>query len=186
MAAPATARAHPDWDRLYETAASQAGYFALGQALEAGYSAPLLQHHIARGRVERVARGIFRLVHFPAGDNEDLVIAWLWSGRVGVFSHETALFLHQLSDALPAIKHLTVPESWARRRLKVPAGVRLYFADVPKADRSWKGPFPVTSPLRTLRDCARDGVSPEVIADAKADALRRGLVAAAHLRRALP
>ncbi len=42
-------------------------------------------------------RGVYRLVHFPVGDHEDLTAVWLWSEREGVFSHETALALHDLS-----------------------------------------------------------------------------------------
>src|SRR3954468_5580521 len=109
--------ARPSWDKLYELAAAQGGYFARSQANAAGYSDPLLHYYVTRRRLERTARGLFRLVHFPPSDDEDLVAAWLWSGRQGVFSHETALRLHLLSDVLPSEKHLTVPLAWRRRRL---------------------------------------------------------------------
>ena len=59
---------HPDWDRLYETAAAQEGFFTTRQAADAGYSSQLLVHHAAGGRVTRVRRGIYRLVHFPVGE----------------------------------------------------------------------------------------------------------------------
>src|SRR6187431_1886442 len=94
--------AKPDWDRLYETASAQDGHFSTQQAAQAGYSSQLLLKHIRSGRVARVRRGIYRLVHFPAGEHEELVIAWLWSERAGVVSHQSALALHGLSDALPA------------------------------------------------------------------------------------
>src|SRR5262245_31363136 len=116
----------PSWDRLYELATPQAGYFTLAQSRAAGYSPPLLEYYVREGRVERVARGIFRLAHYPPGDHEDLVVAWLWSERLGVFSHETALMLHELSDALPAKQHITVPSTWQRRRLRVPANLILH------------------------------------------------------------
>ena len=74
------------------------------QAAEAGYSLPLLQFYVQTGRLERVQRGILRLVHYPPGDNEDLVPLWLWSEQKGAFSHETALMLHDLSDALPSCR----------------------------------------------------------------------------------
>lgn len=54
----------PDWDILHETAAAQAGYFTLSDAVASGFYAPLLQYHCG-GRVERAGRGIFRLRHFP-------------------------------------------------------------------------------------------------------------------------
>src|SRR5258706_8889267 len=136
----------PDWDRLYELAAPQSGYFTLSQAREAGYSPPLVQHHLGAGRIERVARGVFRLVHFPPSDHEDLVVPWLWSDRPGVFSHETAPMLHELSDVLPSSRHLSVPASWAHRRLRVPKRVILHFQDLARTDVAWKGAGPVTTP----------------------------------------
>jgi hypothetical protein len=33
---------------------------------------------------------VYRIVHFPAGEHEDLTTIWLWSDGAGVFSHETA------------------------------------------------------------------------------------------------
>lgn len=171
----------PDWDRLFETASAQDGYFTTRQAAEAGYSTQLLFKHIRAGRVARTRRGIYRLIHFPAGEHEELVIVWLWSERAGVISHQTALALHGLSDALPAHVHLTLPSACRRRRFRVPAGVVLHHADVAREDRSWFGAVPTTTPRRTLNDCAREGLSPELLRQAAQQALRRGLVAKAEL-----
>src|SRR6476646_450227 len=132
----------PDWDRLFETAGAQEGYFTTRQAAEAGYSSQLLLKHIRARRVARTRRGIYRLIHFPAGEHEELVTAWLWSEQVGVISHQTALALHGLSDALPAHVHRTLPSAWRRRRFRVPSGVVLHHADVPRKDRSWFGAAP--------------------------------------------
>jgi predicted transcriptional regulator of viral defense system len=166
----------PDWDRLYEIASAQEGLFTTQQAAEAGYSPQLLVHHLSSGRALRVRRGIYRLVHFPAGEHEALVSAWLWSEQAGVFSHQTALALHRLSDAMPAQLHLTVPNAWRRRRFRLPEGLILHHADLSKRDRTWFGPVPVTSVKRTLNDCARDGLSPELLRQATRQALQRGLV----------
>ncbi len=171
----------PSWDRLFEIAAGQAGYFTTKQAQEAGYSTHLLRKHTHAGRVARSRRGIYRLVHFPASDHEELVTAWLWSEQAGIISHQTALSLHRLSDVLPAQVHLTLPDAWRRRRLRVPAGVVLHYADVLPEDRSWFGSAPITSPRRTLNDCARDALSPEMLRQASLQALRRGLVSKADL-----
>jgi predicted transcriptional regulator of viral defense system len=172
---------HPDWDRLYEAAAGQAGYFTTHQAAVAGYSPQLLVHHAHAGRIRRIRRGIYRLVHFPADEHEHLAIVWLWSEHAGVFSHQTSLALHGLSDVLPAQLHLTLPVSWRRRRLRVPPGVCLHFGDVTEGDRRWFGPVPVTSPTRTLDDCAADSLSPELLRGATLDALKRGLVTRSEL-----
>ena len=146
------------------------------QAAEAGYSTHLLRKHILAGRVTRPQRGIYRLVHFPVGEHEELVTAWLWSDQAGVISHQTALSLHGLSDVLPAQVHLTLPAAWHRRRFRVPAGVVLHHADVAPEERSWFGPVPATSAGRTLSDCARSGLSPELLRQAAQQAFRRGLV----------
>ena len=166
----------PDWDRLYETALAQEGHFTTQQALDAGYSSQLLVKYLNSGKIIRIRRTVYRLKHFPPGQQEDLVALWLWSDRAGVFSHETALMLHELSDVLPARAHLTVPAKWRRRRLQLPDGVVLHYADVPKRDRAWVGAVPVTSPARTLADCAADYVSPDLLSSAVTQALARGMV----------
>jgi predicted transcriptional regulator of viral defense system len=167
--------AHPAWDRLYESAAAQAGYVTQAQALEAGYSPQLVRYYVQDGRLERVGRGLLRLVHFPPSDHEDLVVLWLWSGREGVFSHETALMLHDLSDALPAKRHLTVPLAWGKRRLRLPRGLVLHFADLPKKARAWVGAIPVTTPLRTVLDCEGASVAADLVRQAVDQGVRRGL-----------
>jgi predicted transcriptional regulator of viral defense system len=167
----------PDWDRLYRTASEQEGLFTTRQAAEAGYSPQLMVHHLHGGRARRVRRGIYRLVHFPPGEHEELVVAWLWSEREGVLSHQTALALHELSDVLPAQVHLTLPASWRRRRFRVPPGVVLHHAELPAEDRTWSGAVPVTSVRRSLEDCASAGLTPELLRQAARQALGRGLVA---------
>jgi predicted transcriptional regulator of viral defense system len=171
----------PDWDRLYATASAQDGYFTTEQARMAGYSRQLLQKHLQSGRVARIRRGVYRLVHFPAGDHEDLAIVWLWSEQAGVFSHQTALALHGLSDVLPSEIHLTLPLTWRHRRFRVPAGVVLHHQDVLEHERTWVGPVPVTSPSRTLEDCAREPIAPDLLRQAAQQALKRGIVARADL-----
>ncbi len=174
----------PHWDALYEGAASQAGYFTAQQAKAAGYSSQLLQFYIREHRVERWARGIFRLVHFPPTDWEDLVPIWLWSEQKGVFSHETALAIHELSDLLPAKRHLTLPLSWSRRRLRPPKGVVLHYADLDEGTWAWLGAIPVATPLRSVLDCMSDHVSREFVDQAIADGVKRHLFTRAELRAA--
>ena len=173
----------PSWDELFDLAAGQDGLFSTAQAAEAGYSPQLLQKHLRTGRVRRVRRGVYRLVHFPPGEHEDLAAVWLWSNRAGVFSHETALSLHELSDVLPAQVHLRVPSNWSQRRLRVPQGVVLAYADVPKVDRTWVGPVQVTAVRRTLADCLAAGVAPDLVNLAIQQAGHRGLVPKAELAR---
>jgi len=164
------------FDALFRVAESQSGFFSAAQAREAGYSARLLSHHAGQQLIERRARGVYRLVHFPQlTDAEDLVVHWLWSERQGVYSHTTALQLHQLSDAMPARATMTLPLDWAKRRLRVPTAVRLRFADLDESDRVVLRGVPVTTAARTVNDCAQAHVEPHLVGQALREGLERGL-----------
>lgn len=172
----------PTWQMLYDVAASQEGLFTTRQAASAGYSPPLLAHHQKAGRITRVRRGIYRLIHHPPGEHEELVTAWLWSDGQGVISHQTALSLQGLSDVLPPQIHLTLPLTWRRRRFRVPKGLVLHFADVAPEERTWINAVPATSVPRTLNDCAVVGLSPDLLRQGAKQALTRGLVTSAELK----
>lgn len=174
--ASSTQENSPHWDDLFAIAQSQMGYFTTKQAAAAGYSPQLLHKYLENGKVTRVRRSIYRLVHFPASEHEDLVMLWLWTEQVGVFSHETALALHDLSDALPSRVHMTVPAIWRRRRLRVPDGLVLHFADLRAIDRASFSAVPVTTPGRTLRDCIDADVSPDLVRQGVLQARQRGLI----------
>jgi len=165
----------PDWDRVFEFASAQDGYFSVAQAEAAGISRPNLQAHLKRGHVLRVHRGVYRLVRYPPGEHEDLAAIWLRSDQEGVFSHQTVLALYGLSDVLPARVHITLPPSWRRRKLL--EGLVVHFGEVPESERAWFGAVPITSVRRTLQDCAVAGLSPEHLQQAAMQALERGLVA---------
>lgn len=162
------------WNHIYEVASEQSGYFDVDQAAQSGFSLQLLKHHENTGRIRRVRRGIYRLAHFPSGEHEDLVVLWLWSERLGIFSHSTALALHELSDYLPMRYHMTVPSNWKTRRLRVPESLQLHYADVPSADLTRFGCFSITSVQRTLEDCRLAQMSPEWLEQAEAQARQRG------------
>ena len=164
----------PDWEALLELANSQAGYFTTAQARGLGFSPELLIHHRKRGRLERARRGVYRVRHLPAQDDEQLVELWLWSKQEGVFSHGTALALYDLSDILPSQVEMTVPEAWRRRRLRVPELLRLHYADLNPAERQWVGFVPVTSPLRSLRDCMEASLQADMINQAVEQGVSQG------------
>jgi len=161
------------------------GYFTVAQADEVGFSRPLLQYHLKSGRLERSGRGVLRLTRFPPGDHEDLMPLWLWAEGEGVFSHETALSLHELSDALPATRHMTVPSSWGSRRLRVPKGLVLHYQDLDDDGVEWKGSITITKPLLTVVDCAVDAVEPDLVKQAIDQGVRRGAFTRADVRRAV-
>lgn len=164
------------WRALFRLAAKQEGLFSARQASSAGCSQQLLAKYVAGGRVERVQRALYRIVDFPTGEHEGLVAVWLWSRNEGVFSHETALFLHDLSDVFPVRAHLTLPTTWKTRAIHIPEDAAIYYSDIPDRDRVWIGPVPVTSVRRTLSDCLHSSVAPELVAQASVQAAERGLI----------
>ncbi len=98
--------------KLALIANEQGGYFTAHQALQAGYSYPEQNQQMGYGNWVKVQRGIYRLRDFPhlAGSRDDLIALTLLScDRSGepqaVVSHESALVIHEISDANPAHTH---------------------------------------------------------------------------------
>lgn len=166
----------PQFTDLYGIAAPQGGYFTTRDAATAGYSPQALRKHLLAGRISRSMHGIYRLVHYPLGEQEQLAVLHLWARGSATFSHETALFAHGLSDVLPDRIHLTLPLAWRRRRMRTPPLTVLHFSNVPAADRTWYGVVRCTKVSRTLWDCAESHVRPDLVVAAYEQAVRRGLL----------
>jgi predicted transcriptional regulator of viral defense system len=177
-----SALSKPDPHCLFQTAASQHGYFTVTQARECGFGTDLLTYHTRSGRFHRVYRGVYRVRDYPSSDHEEVVAAWLAVGRHrAVLSHESALDLFELSDVVPNAVHLTLPRG--RRYLSPPQGVQLHTVSAPldRAEVVERDGIRVTSPARTIIDAAESGVGPEQIEKALREALQRGLVSQEQL-----
>lgn len=100
----------------------------------------------------------------------------------GIWSHETALEIHVLSDAMPAKMHMTVPKHF-RKWTTIPTSIALHFADLPKTEVIAQQGYLVTTPLRTIADIAEEGkLSVDLIVQAIQDALRKGLISRKELQ----
>jgi predicted transcriptional regulator of viral defense system len=174
--------------RLFELAATQAGYFTAAQARGLGYSARSLVHHAQAGHFERVSRGFYRLTEFPGLPNEDVIAAWVKVGpKRAVISHDTALALYELAPSRSHEIHLTVPrEHRPRQRSKGRKGVKIHTTLQPLRATEVVQRFGarMTSPARTIADVAEVGADPSVVVEAVGRSLRAGLLTAAELRRA--
>ncbi len=144
-------------------AAEQSGYFTASQALSVGYSYQAQKFHRDRGNWLRVDRGLFRLPEWPVGEHDDLVRWCLWSKVRAVVSNETALAVHNLGDANPAVVHLSVPANF---RSRAPAGVRLHRMALPDRDIWQYEGFRITTPPRTLLDVAAGTLDLDQLVDA--------------------
>lgn len=172
----------PRKNELRELSVEQAGYFSLSQARDCGISKQLLQYMISIGEVVKELRGLYRWAHYPTSEEDELILFWLWSNCEGIYTHETALFLYQLSDLLPVHIHMTLPLSWRRKRLKLPGPLKLHYASIQEEDKAWFGSVQITKPLKTIADCAREHLSPEWLSQAITEALERGLFTMRQLR----
>lgn len=167
--------------RLQEVAATQDGYFTTKQAKAVGFAEQHHPYHVQAGNWVREHRGIYRLAYYPQADRSDLVVWYLWSrGRdeepQGVYSHQTALSLYELSDINPAKLHMTVPRRF-RRNSEIPHVLVLHHADLPDGSIDWAFGVRVTRPVDTIADLLRDGsVSRDLLAQAMRDGLKRGLI----------
>lgn len=170
----------PDLRELEAEAYQQGGYFTAGQARAHRVSRQLLDHHVRRGRFERIRRGLYRIQGFPTAEHDDIREAWMAVG-IGdaLLSHESALALLDLSDNIPDAVHLIVPRR--HRGLRRPPGVTLHTRpDHEDIAAVWRDGLPLTAPAPTLIDVV-DRIQPEQLSMAVGQALRRGLVTAGQL-----
>ena len=146
---------------LFEVAQEQQGFFTAKQAKAAGFAENTHPYHVQVGNWIREHRGIYRLAQFPPSDRPDLVLWALWSRNrrediEGVYSHQTALSIHGLSDLNPAKLHMTVPTSF-RRNSEIPGILVLHYADLVESDVQTAQGFRLTRPLRTILDLISAG-----------------------------
>ena len=167
--------------RLYEMAEGQHGFFTTKQAKAAGFAENTHPYHVQAGNWIREHRGIYRLASFPRGDRPDLMLWSLWSRNrgeagQGVYSHQTALSLYDLSDVMPAKLHMIVPKNF-RRNSEIPRVLVLHFADLPQSDIGAVHGVRVTKPMRTILDLLEHGEVPLAsLRQALREGLRRGLI----------
>jgi predicted transcriptional regulator of viral defense system len=148
-------------DRLFDLAGDQDGYFAVRDAVAAGIPKARVQQMLARGRLERLSRGVYRLRRYPVSRHGDLWAAVLWpKGNAdveGILSHETALRLHDVTDVNPASIHVTIPTANHIKR-EPEAPIVLHRADLAPKDVEGIEGLPVTTLERTLLDLRAAGV----------------------------
>lgn len=175
--------------RLFEVAEQQQGFFTTKQAKAAGFAENTHPYHVQVGNWTREHRGIYRLALFPMSDRPDLVLWALWSRNrneeiEGVYSHQTALGLYDLSDLNPVKLHMTVPTKF-RRTSDIPGILTLHYADLPPTDIRVGHGFKFTQPLRTILDLIDEGtVERRFILQALIQAVDRGLITRHQIRNA--
>ena len=167
--------------RLYEIAEEQQGFFTTKQAKATGFAENTHPYHVQARNWIREHRGIYRLANFPQGERPDLMLWYLWSRNraeipQGVYSHQTALSLEDLSDTMPAKLRMTVPLKF-RRNSEIPRVLVLHYADIPESDIEIVHGVRVIKPMRTILDLLGEGnMSVLLLRQALREGLRRGMI----------
>ena len=145
-------------DALYALAVPRSGWITAADATDAGVSRQQLARYAESGVLRRSRYGVYRFRDFPAQPFEDVIEACLWAAPEAVASHDTALAIYGLGDAMPASIHITVPHRLRKKR----SGVILHVAPCPPSDVETRDGVPVTSAVRTIRDIAAHATADEV------------------------
>ena len=168
-------------EQLFLVADRQQGYFTSQQAEECGYHRAHFNRFLESGEWVKEFRGIYRLGRYPTQDRSELALWTLWSrdkqgNPQGVWSHETALDIHELSDVMPAKMHMTVPPSF-RRRSEIPTVLCLHRGILEQSETEARQGYKVTTPLKTLIDIIESGtVADNFILQAVRQATERGII----------
>ncbi len=166
---------------LFEIARTQQGYFTAGQAQKAGYRDSSHPYHVREGNWEREGRGIYRLAEYPLTDESQLVKYYLWSRNrdgepQGVYSHETALHLNDLSDVMPSKLHITMLGVF-RRTATIPKVVSIHIGNIKPEDIEEREGYRLTKPFKTIKDLLMGAkTESKILEGAVRDAYRKGMI----------
>ena len=174
------------FDELAALAEDQDGLLTADQARKAGFTNSVLARLVQRGRIERTARGVYRVPYIPPGRFSQHREAVLWAkanrgpGDVAL-SHATALVVYGISDANPQLIHLTVPRS-ARLRRQKPKGVVVHRQDLSPEEITVEEGIPLTTISRTVADLLHSNGRIDLVRQAISDARHAGLISDAEAR----
>ena len=178
---------HTRYTELVTLAEDHAGLFTSEQARQVGFTDSVLTRLTQRGRLERTARGVYRVPYIPLNRFSQYMEVVLWAkahrGPMNVaLSHETALVAYGISDANPAAIHLTVPGA-ARLRRVAPKALVLHRANLAPDEITIVEGLPLTTIARTVIDLLASGGRVDLVRQTIADARREGFISIAEARR---
>ena len=175
-------------DKLFEVADRQQGYFTSNQAEVCGIHRSHFQRFLKSGEWIKEFRGIYRLSRYPIQERAELVLWSLWSRNKrgepqGVWSHETALDIYEVTDVMPAKMHMTVPKGF-RRNQSIPEVLVLHYQDLPLEDIEQRQGYRVTKLIKTLIDIAEEqGISQDQLKLGVHQAINQGLISRQEIQR---
>jgi predicted transcriptional regulator of viral defense system len=178
---------HTRFDEMLALAEENDGLLTARQAREAGIADSVLARLTQRGRLERAARGVYRIPYFPSNRLSQYREAVLWAKAGGgpqdvALSHATALVVYGISDANPHVVHLTVPRKARLRRVR-PKWVRVHRADLARGEVTVHEGIPITTVARTVGDMLASSGQVSLVRQSISGARREGYINRAEAQR---
>lgn len=136
----------------WRLAAEQHGVIARRQLLALGMSAQSIQHRLERGRLHRVERGVYAVGRLDLSRRGRWMKAVLACGSRAALSHGSAAALWGIGGEKPGTVEISVRHATDRRRPGIHVHRRPH---LPDSDITTRDRIPVTTPVRTLIDIAR-------------------------------
>ena len=100
------------------------GVARFSSILKAGFHPDVLTAFEREGKVEKIARGLYRLTDYTLGSHPDLVTASLQAPR-GVICLLSALAFHEATNEIPRSVDIAIPAGTRANKIKYPP-VRFY------------------------------------------------------------
>lgn len=123
-----------------------------------GIDNKVLQRMAEKGHIERIGRGLYLDVNYMV----DQYVVAQYRCKKGVFSHETALFFHDLSDRTPFQLMMTIPTGYNTRILKEKEKYKffycrkdLYDVGIMQGQTEYGNKIRLYDKERTICDCIR-------------------------------
>jgi very-short-patch-repair endonuclease len=139
------------WERVARVAGRQLGLITIRQLREIRIPDSTITSAVVRGRLHPVFHGIHSVGHRYLTVHARLLAATLACGEGSVVSHGTAAWLYGLSEKRPEAVDVIAPVEAGRKI----AGIRRRFGPMPVGREVWRRQgVPLTSPARTIVDCA--------------------------------
>lgn len=100
------------------------GIVRFSSILKAGFHPDELNTLVKEGKVEKIARGLYRLTHYAFGSHPDFVIASLQAPK-GTICLLSALAFHEATNEIPHVVDIAIPAGARANKIKYPP-VRFY------------------------------------------------------------
>jgi predicted transcriptional regulator of viral defense system len=134
------------------------GILEAKQVVTFGIDNKVLQRMAAKGVIERISHGLYLDADFM----QDEYVLAQYRCRKGVFSHETALYFHGLSDRTPLQLMMTIPTGYNTRLLSETEKYKffyckkdLYEIGITKTQTIYGNVIKLYDKERTVCDCIR-------------------------------